>query len=190
MRRILLSILVVALASPVVARTNLKAAHPMSDPIAFPETRRGDQVDEQFGVKVADPYRWLENVVRTDPEVRHWVTAENAVTDAYLATQPGRDIFAKRLKKLLDYERFGVPVKKGRRYFYAHNSGLQNQAVLMVRDSLDDSVGRVLIDPNGWSEDGATALAEWVPSEDGGKLLYAVQDGGSDWRTVRIKADA
>ena len=186
MRRFLLSIFVAALALPVAARTNHKVAHSMSDPIAYPETRRVDQVDEQFGVKVADPYRWLENDVRNDPEVRAWVTAENAVTDAYLATLPGRDIFARRLKKLLDYERFGVPVKKGRRYFYAHNSGLQNQAVLMVRDSLDDPVGRVLIDPNGWSADGATALAEWVPSEDGGKVLYAVQDGGSDWRTVRI----
>jgi prolyl oligopeptidase len=186
MRRALLSILIAALALPAIARTNHKAARSMSSPIAYPETSRVDQVDEQFGVSVADPYRWLENDVRIDPGVRDWVTAQNAVTDAYLTTLPGREIFAKRLKKLLDYERFGVPVKKGRHYFYAHNAGLRNQAVLMVRDSLDDPVGRVLIDPNGWSADGATALAEWVPSEDGGKMLYAVQDGGSDWRTVKI----
>jgi prolyl oligopeptidase len=176
----------ILLALAVIAQTSLEAAPHMSNTFVYPETRRVDQVDEQFGVNVADPYRWLENDVRNDPEVRAWVDAENAVTDAYLATLPGRDIFARRLKKLLDYERFGVPVKKGRRYFYARNSGLQNQAVLVVRDSLDDPVGRVLIDPNGWSQDGATALAEWVPSEDGGKILYAVQDGGSDWRTVKI----
>jgi len=158
---------------------------PSASSISYPETRQVDQVDEQFGVKVADPYRWLENDVRGDGEVRAWVDAQNDVTNAYLATLPGRDIFAARLKQLLDYERFGVPVKKGGRYFYAHNAGLQNQAVLYVRESLNGP-GRVLIDPNIWSTDGATALAEWMPSEDGTRLLYAVQDGGSDWRTIRI----
>ncbi len=97
----------------------------------YPQTIRGDTVDEQFGVKVADPYRWLENDVRTDTAVAKWVADENAVTNAYLASLPGRDIFAARMKQLLDYERFGVPVKKGGRYFYMRNSGLQNQAVLV-----------------------------------------------------------
>ncbi|MEG3145257.1 prolyl oligopeptidase family serine peptidase [Sphingomonas sp. RT2P30] len=158
----------------------------MSDSIAYPETRRDDVVEKHFGTAVADPYRWLENDVRTDREVRSWVEAENAVTETYLATLPGRDIFAGRLTALIDYERVGVPVKKGGRYFYARNSGLQNQAVLVVRESRDDMAARLLIDPNGWSSDGAMALAEWVPSEDGGKILYAVQDGGSDWRTVKV----
>ncbi|MFX6888045.1 hypothetical protein ABTH62_19550, partial [Acinetobacter baumannii] len=90
-------------------------------------------------------------------------------TDAYLATLPGRDLFKGRLKALFNYERFGVPVKKGGHYFYTHNSGLQNQSVLFVRDSLTGE-GRVLIDPNGWSKDGATALGEWVPSDDGSHL--------------------
>ncbi|WP_294054029.1 prolyl oligopeptidase family serine peptidase [Sphingomonas sp.] len=153
--------------------------------IAYPRTRRVDQVDEIFGEKVADPYRWLENDVRNDTEVRGWVDAENQVTEAYLATLPGRDWFRGRIKALFDYERFGLPVRKGGHYFYAHNSGLQNQAVLFVRDSLDGP-GRVLIDPNGWSADGATALAEWLPSEDGKYLAYSIQDGGTDWRTVRV----
>jgi prolyl oligopeptidase len=151
----------------------------------YPETRRVDVVEEQFGVKVADPYRWLENDVRNDAEVAAWVEAENAVTDAYLATLPGRDWFKARIRQLFDYERFGVPQKKGGSYFYMHNSGLQNQAVLFVRDVLDGE-GRVLIDPNGWSADGATALSEWAPSEDGRYLLYAIQDGGTDWRVAKL----
>ncbi len=153
--------------------------------ITYPQTRRVDQVDELFGVKVADPYRWLENDVRNDAEVRGWVEAQNKVTDAYLDTLPGRDHFNRRIKQLFDYERFGVPQRKGAHYFYQHNSGLQNQAVLFVRDSLNGP-GRVLIDPNGWSKDGATALAEWLPSEDGKLLIYSVQDGGTDWRTMRV----
>ena len=176
--RLILPLIALSIATPALAQTKVA-------PMKYPETRRIDQVDEQFGVKVADPYRWLENDVRTDAEVAQWVADENSVTDAYLATLPGRDIFKARLKTLLNYERFGVPVKKGGRYFYSRNSGLQNQSVLYVRDSLNGE-GRVLIDPNGWSKDGATALGEWVPSEDGTKLLYSVQDGGTDWRTVKV----
>lgn len=181
--RHILPLTMIALAAPALARTS----SPKTDmtAITYPATERGDTVDEQFGVKVADPYRWLENDVRVDPKVAAWVEAENKITDAYLATLPGRDVFKDRLKKLIDYERFGQPERKGGRYFYLHNSGLQNQAVLFVRDGVDGQ-GRVLMDPNGWSKDGATALGEWAPSEDGKKLVYAIQDGGTDWRTVKV----
>jgi prolyl oligopeptidase len=178
MRRALPLIALMTISAPAFSQTKVAS-------MKYPTTRTVPQVDEQFGVKVADPYRWLENDVRTDQEVAAWVASENAVTNAYLATLPGRDIFKARLKELLDYERFGVPVHKGSRYFYSRNAGLQNQAVLYVRDTLQGE-GRVLIDPNGWSKDGATALAEWVPSEDGAKMLYTVQDGGTDWRTVKV----
>lgn len=166
----------------------MQHAHPAAAPaeaIAYPETARQDIVEEQFGVKVADPYRWLENDVREDQKVRDWVTAQNQVTDAYLSTLPARAVFAERMKELYDYERFGVPYKKGGRYFYTRNDGLQNQSVLYVRDSIDGE-GRVLIDPNMWSADGATALADWAPSEDGRYIAYTIQDGGTDWRTVKV----
>jgi prolyl oligopeptidase len=153
--------------------------------LTYPATRRLAQVDPQFGVNVEDPYRWLENDVREDPEVSGWVEQQNKVTNAFLATLPLREKFKARMTELYDYERFGVPRKKGAHYFYTRNSGLQNQAVLYVRDQVD-GVGRVLIDPNAWSKDGATALAEWSPSEDGKLVTYAVQDGGTDWRTVKV----
>lgn len=153
--------------------------------LAYPETKRLDLTETQFGVAVADPYRWLENDVRNDAEVRAWVEAQNRVTDAFLETLPGRDALKARMTQLYDFERYGVPTKKGGRYFYQKNDGLQNQSPLYVRDSLNGPE-RLLIDPNQWSQDGATALAEWVPSEDGKYLLYAVQDGGTDWRTVRV----
>lgn len=154
--------------------------------LVYPATARGDTVDPQFGVDVADPYRWLEDDVRVAPKVAAWVAAENKVTDAYLATLPGRESFRKRMTELYNYERFGLPRKAGPRYFYSRNDGLQPQSVLFVRDGLKGE-GRVLIDPNGWAKDGATALAEWEPSEDGTHLLYSVQDGGTDWRIVRVK---
>lgn len=153
--------------------------------LAYPDTRRQNLSETQFGVAVADPYRWLENDVRNDAEVRAWVEAQNKVTDAFLQTLPGRDALKARMTQLYDFERYGVPTKEGGRYFYQKNDGLQNQSPLYVRDSLTGPE-RLLIDPNQWSKDGATALAEWVPSEDGKSLLYSVQDGGTDWRTVRV----
>lgn len=189
MRRALLALPLLLAASPLAitgALANPETPKPMpAAAITYPETKKVDVVDEQFGEKVADPYRWLENDVRNDKEVAAWVAAQNQVTNAYLATLPGRDTFKARIKQLFDYERFGVPTHKGSRYFYSHNSGLQNQAVLWVRDSLNGA-GRVLIDPNGWAKDGATALSEWVPSEDGNRLVYGIQDGGTDWRTVKV----
>lgn len=186
MRRAPSLILMPILAVPALAQTSQKAPPNMTTAsISYPAAARGDVVDEQFGVKVADPYRWLENDVRTDQQVRDWVDAQNKVTSAYLATLPARGVFEARIKQLYDYERFGIPTRKGGRYFYSHNTGLQNQAVLFVRESLDGP-GRVLIDPNGWAKDGATALAEWEPSEDGKLLLYGIQDGGTDWRTLKV----
>ena len=168
-----------------IAPVAAEPAAPAATALAYPDTRRVDQTDTQFGVAVADPYRWLENDVRNDAAVRSWVTAENQVTDAFLDTLPGRDALKARMTQLYDFERFGTPRKKGGRYFYQKNDGLQNQSPLYVRESVDGEA-RLLIDPNQWSKDGATALAEWVPSEDGKYVLYSVQDGGTDWRTVRV----
>ncbi|MDQ3477716.1 MAG: S9 family peptidase, partial [Pseudomonadota bacterium] len=171
--------------APIVAETVPVAPEAPQVALQYPATQRVDLSETQFGVPVADPYRWLEDDVRNKPEVRAWVEAQNRVTDSFLATLPRRQAFQKRMTELFDYERFGVPEKQGGRYFYTRNDGLQNQSVLYVRDQLNGAA-RQLIDPNAWAADGATALAEWVPSEDGKRLLYAVQDGGTDWRTVRV----
>ena len=153
--------------------------------IAYPPTHRGDVVEEQFGERVADPYRWLENDVRQDPNVRAWVDAQNAVSSAFLSQLPGRDAIRARMTQLYNYERFGMPERAGNFYFYTRNDGLQNQSALWVREGLNGTP-RVLIDPNSWAQDGATALAEWDPSEDGRHLLYSVQDGGTDWRILHV----
>ena len=101
-----------------------------------------------------------------------WVDAQNRVTNAFLATLRGRDAIRARMTELYNYERFGLPEKAGNNYFYTRNDGLQNQAVLYVREGLNGTP-RVLIDPNSWSQDGATALAEWDPSEDG-RISFSV----------------
>jgi prolyl oligopeptidase len=159
-------------------------ARDMSEP-QYPPSRKGDVVEEQFGEAIADPWRWLENDVRNDQEVADWVEAQNALTNGVLEQMPARGWFKQRLGQLYDIERFSTPVRAGSGYFYTRNTGLQNQSPLYVRDSLDGE-GRLLIDPNAWASDGATALSDWRPSDDGSLLLYSVQDGGSDWRVLRV----
>jgi prolyl oligopeptidase len=160
-------------------------AQPSAAAIAYPQTERQPLAETMFGEAVADPYRWLENDVRTDTKVRDWVTAQNQATQAHLASLPGRAAIEARMKQLWDYERYGLPEKRDGRYFYLRNDGLQNQAVLYVQDGLEGEA-RLLIDPNSWAADGATALAEWKPSKDGQRVVYGVQDGGTDWRTLKI----
>jgi prolyl oligopeptidase len=169
-----------AVAPPPVASTATTAA-----PLHYPQTATVDQVDDYHGVSVRDPYRWLEEDVRESPRVEQWVEAENKVTFDYLATIPERERITTRLRQLWDFERFGVPVKEGGRYFYDHNDGLQNQSVIFVQDNLM-SPPRVLVDPNTWSKDGTVALDEYYPSPDGRWVALSIQDGGSDWRKVHV----
>ena len=159
-------------------------ADDMTAPL-YPETRRDSVSEVLFGEAIADPYRWLEGDVRNTPEVADWVARQNAVSRRYLDSLPQRGWFANRIRALTDYERFGLPTKAGRRYFYMRNSGLQDQPQLFVREGLRGQ-GRLLIDPNLWPGGGTSALDAWEPSQDGKTLLYSVQEKGSDWRVLRL----
>jgi prolyl oligopeptidase len=150
----------------------------------YPQARRGDQVDDYHGTKVADPYRWLED---TDSAETHaWVEAENKLTFGYLDTLPYRQALSDRLTKLWNYERFSVPYHEGGRYFFLHNDGLQNQDVLLVAESLH-AEPRVLLDPNTFSSDGTVALAGTAVSDDGKLMAYAIATSGSDWTEWHVR---
>lgn len=164
--------------------TNMAIAQDMNAP-QYPKTLKTTVTETLFGEAINDPYRWLEEDVRNDSAVADWVDAQVAVTDAYLEKLPARAWFSDRVGAFIDFERFSTPVKRGNSYFYTRNSGLQNQSPLYVREGLNGEA-RVLIDPNEWADDGATALSGWVPSPDGSKILYSVQDGGTDWRILRV----
>jgi prolyl oligopeptidase len=144
-----------------------------------------DQVDTFHGVTVPDPYRWLEEDVRTNPEVAAWVAAENAVCRRYLDAIPERATIEERLTQLWNFERYSVPSQTAGRYFYMKNDGLQNQSVLYVAET-SGGAGRVLIDPNAWTKDGTAALGFAAESEDARYLAYGRKDAGSDWSTVHV----
>lgn len=150
----------------------------------YPDARRGDQVDDYHGTKVADPYRWLED---TDSAETHaWVEAENKLTFGYLDKIPYRQAIRDRLTKLWNYERFSAPEEEGGRYFFQHNTGLQNQSVLLVADSLH-AEPRVLLDPNLLSTDGTVALSSTAISDDGKLMAYGIATSGSDWNEFHVR---
>ncbi|MBX9626848.1 MAG: prolyl oligopeptidase family serine peptidase [Gemmataceae bacterium] len=154
-------------------------------PLKYPETKTVDQVDDYHGTKVQDPYRWLEDDVRTSEDVAAWVEAQNKVTQAYLNSIPWRGAIEKRITALYDYEKYGIPSKIGGKYFFTKNDGLQNQSVLYVQDKLDGPA-RVLLDPNSWSKDGTIALSGTAISDDGKYLAYGKAASGSDWNTWHV----
>ncbi|SFI14587.1 prolyl oligopeptidase family serine peptidase [Albimonas pacifica] len=149
----------------------------------YPVTEAIDVVEEHFGRRVSDPYRWLESDMRDDPRVADWIAAQNAVTEACLAALPGRAVFAERLAAALDFEQLGAPIGRGDRLFFTRRSGADDQPSLIVREGGRD---RTLFDPNRWSDDGSVALGEWAPSDDGRFVALGVQDSGTDWRTIRV----
>ena len=150
---------------------------------SYPAAQRSDVVDDYFGTKVADPYRWLENP--DSPETVAWVKTENALTKKFLAGALHEQLKA-RFTKLWNFPRYSVPEKKAGRYFFEKNDGLQNQAVLYVQDS-QAAEPRVLIDPNKLSADGTSALTGMEVSQDGKLIAYLVSDKGSDWQKLKIR---
>jgi prolyl oligopeptidase len=151
----------------------------------YPETKRGDLVENYHGTKVADPYRWLEADVRESRDVADWVAAENEVTFAYLKSIPERDAIKKRITDLWNYERITPPTRHGPRYVFSKNDGLQNQAIWYTQEKLD-AAPKLLLDPNTWSKDGTVALVGRAFTEDGTLLAYAVSEAGSDWTTLKV----
>jgi prolyl oligopeptidase len=168
----------------VLVLTTALAAQTDGAPLAYPKAKTVDQVDDYHGVKVADPYRWLEDTDSAD--THDWVEAENKVTFSYLDHLPYRGALRDRLLKLWNYERFTVPEQQSGRYFYQHNNGLQNQNVLLVAESLN-AEPRVLLDPNTLSSDGTVALAGTAISDDGKKMAYGTATSGSDWTEWHVR---
>lgn len=176
-----LTALFILAAFAVIASADQRAA---AQTLRYPPTRKVDQVDDYYGVKVADPYRWLEDA--NSPETVRWVEDENSVTFGYLNSLRQRAKIRARLTNLWDYPRYGLPFKEGGRYFYFKNDGLQNQSVLYVRDSLKGEP-RLVIDPNKLSADGTVALSASAVSHDGKMLAYATSSGGSDWQDFHVR---
>lgn len=149
---------------------------------SYPDTRKGDVVDTYFGTEVADPYRWLEDDM--SDETAAWVKAQNEVTFAHLNKIPYREAIEERLTAMWNYEKVSAPFKEGNYTYFYKNDGLQNQYV--VYRQKEGGEPEVFLDPNTFSEDGTTSLAQLTFSEDGSIAAYSISEGGSDWRKIFV----
>ena len=152
--------------------------------IIYPETKTVKQVDDYHGVKVEDPYRWLED--DNSEETKAWVEAENKTTNQYLSQIAYREKVKQRLTELWNYEKMSAIFKKGKLFFSFRNNGLQNQSVFYSQASLLD-VPTVVLDPNTLSKDGTTSLSGTSISKDGTYLAYGISKAGSDWVEIHVK---
>jgi prolyl oligopeptidase len=163
-------------------------ATPLSPPTAarlsYPAAARDDVVDDYHGTRVADPYRWLE--ARDSAPTQTWIAAQNRLSQPWLEQLPRRERIRQQLDARIRYERFGVPVTEGGRFFFTHNSGHQDQDVLYVSADLE-AAPRVLLDPNTLSRDRTVSLADFVPDRQGRRVAYALSDGGTDWKSWHVR---
>jgi prolyl oligopeptidase len=155
---------------------------PMKKRIEYPVTKKGDVVDNYFGTKVPDPYRWLED--DKSEETAAWVKEENKVTFGYLENIPYRAEIKTRLEKMWNYEKYTAPHKEGDYTYFSKNNGLQNQFVIYRQKGNGEP--EVFLDPNTFSADGTTSLGEMEFSRDGSRVAYSISEGGSDWRKVIV----
>jgi prolyl oligopeptidase len=151
--------------------------------LKYPVAKKVDQVDDFFGTKISDPYRWLENT--QSAETKEWIKAENKLTQYYLYKIPFRNKIRKRLTELWNYEKFTAPVKAGDLYLYSKNNGLQEQNVLYIQNGLTGTP-EIFLDPNKLSNDGSVSLGEWEFSKDYKYFSYGISRGGSDWREFYV----
>lgn len=150
----------------------------------YPFTKKGEVVDEYFGTKVEDPYRWLEDDM--SDETAQWVKAQNELTYSYLKNIPFLIDLKDRLTEIWDYPRMGIPNKEQDLYFYSFNTGLQNQSIIYVKKNLEDE-GEVFLDPNAFSEDGTVSLSAFSVSGDGKYVGYGISRAGSDWQEYFVR---
>lgn len=154
-------------------------------PFQYPEARRDDSVAEEIhGVKIPDPYRWLE-----DPdaeETQAYVDKQNQISQPFLETCDEWKKLNEKLTKRWNYPKYSCPFKHGNRYFFFMNTGLQNQDVLYVQDSLEGEP-KVFLDPNSLSKDGTIALVGSRFSDDGNLFAYGLSQSGSDWTKLKVR---
>jgi len=156
----------------------------MTTTINYPETRKDTTVvDDYFGTKIADPYRWLED--DNSPETEAWVKAQNAVTNAYLGQIKSRKKLKQQLTSLWDYASIGTPSKHGDYYIYSKNDGKQNQSVYYIKKG-ENGNEEILLDPNTLSDNGTTSIGSLSVSKDYQHLAYTISNAGSDWKDIVV----
>jgi prolyl oligopeptidase len=147
----------------------------------YPPARRLNLVEDLFGHRVADPYRWLEDA--ESPEAAEWLASEGRLWAGYRDALPRREEFAERVRELLRVGSVGSPVWRGAARFYTRRDPDQEHPVLYVSEH---EAERVLIDPMEIDPSGRTTLDGWQPDKEGRLLAYQLSEGGDEESLLRV----
>ena len=149
----------------------------------YPESKKRDHIDDYFGTKISDPYRWLEKL--DSDETRDWIKQQNNFTEDYLSKIKIRDKIKKRLTDMWNYPKSSIPFKKGNYYYQFKNEGLQNHSILIRKKDLDRK-DETILDPNTFSDKGTSAISSLSFSHDNVYLAFGISDSGSEWSKIKI----
>lgn len=183
MKILLKKIIVTALLISSLCSMSQKKSSNQTLKMQYPETKKDSVIDEYFGMKVSDPYRWLED--DTSLQTSAWVKKQNAVTRDYLSKIPFRKAISGRYESIFNYEKYSAPFQRGDYIYYSKNSGLQNQFVI-YREPANGGDAEIFLDPNTFSADGTTSLGALSFSKDGSMATYNISEGGSDWQKMLV----
>ncbi|MDZ4840080.1 MAG: prolyl oligopeptidase family serine peptidase [Bacteroidota bacterium] len=151
--------------------------------LTYVKTRKDKTTDNYHGSQIADPYRWLEN--DKSAETAKWITDQNVITQSFLGRAPYKSLIKTKLTELWNYQKFSIPINKGKRIFYFSNNGLQNQSVLYMKEG-SSGTQQTLLDPNEFSTDGTVSLGGIEFNKAGDKMGYIINRSGSDWQEIYV----
>ena len=154
-----------------------------SNDMEYPITRTEKTSNIYFDTTIIDSFQWLEDDYAD--ETREWVKKQNSFTDSYIKKIPFKNKIKKRLTEIWNYPSESLPFKKGNKFYYYHNDGLQNQAILYVKNTIKGE-SKVLINPNDLSDDGIISIGGIYFSKDNNYLGYSLNKSGSDWQEFQI----
>jgi len=151
--------------------------------LKYPKARKVDQVDSYHGIKVADPYRWMEEM--TSPEIKSWIDAQEELLDGYVKDVAVHRDIKQRILQIRDVDSYSMPSKKGSRTFFSKTAAGQNQSVIYFQENAD-AEPKILMDPKTFLQDEESRLSGYRVSPDGKRIFYSVSKGQSVWTEDHI----
>lgn len=132
---------------------------------------------------IRDPHCWLED--SESARTQDWLTNQQQLFDQYKQSNPYREEIKKSLARVLNYDSYSLPIRRGDHYFFKMRRAGDNQAILYVQEGIKGTP-RVLLDPNALNTHSPISLTAFATSPDGQFLAYGLAENGSDWQTWQV----
>jgi len=160
------------------------STHSFSQPIDYPVSIKGNTQDNYHGIIIDDPYRGLEDL--NSDQTQAWIIEQNRFTDSYLDDLIEQKEIKLLLEKIYNKENQSVPFRRKSKIFTYYNNGTWQQSKLFYKETTADEK-TLVIDPNLLSVDGTVSIGSVSVSPNSELIAYSISDGGSDWKTWKIK---